>query len=186
MNSEFRDLMEEPPGGEKHGRRAHDAPHDHGARWLPLGVEESQAREFARLGGFGPVVTTSGSTRRGRYAAYGARDVGMTASRGVLHPDEYVDHEALVAAVEAELGFSFDDVHAVYRQGPLSTSQRELRAAIDARLLALSRSGANLVLLGTVLGFPTKPDEHGGSCRVVTNAIRRARDAESTSTEGSH
>ncbi len=108
----------------------------------------------------------------------GDEEGGITSHRGVLHPDEYVDHDVLRAAVEAELGFTHDEVHSVYRQGRLSKEQGELRARIDARLLALSRAGANTTLLGRLLGFGVVAPEHGGRCPTIVNALARARAAE--------
>jgi hypothetical protein len=98
----------------------------------------------------------------------------------VLHPDEYVDRDALLGLVESELGFSLDDVRAVYRQGRLSDDQRELRGRIDARLLALSRSGANMLELARIFGFSVNAGNGAGgdSCRTLERAIARARAAE--------
>lgn len=110
-------------------------------------------------------------------ANHDGRESGMVAHRGVLHPDEHVNHGRLMRLVENELGYTFDDVHAVYRQGRLSNGQRELRGHIDAQLLALSRAGARMVMLGRVLGFALKADGH---CRVMENALTRARAAEGT------
>jgi hypothetical protein len=90
----------------------------------------------------------------------------MTSHRGVLHPDEHVDTEALRAAVEAELGFTYDDVRAVYRQGRKAVSTLELRARIDARLLELRAAGGNMELLARVTGVDRK---------VVGRAMARAR-----------
>lgn len=105
----------------------------------------------------------------------GDEEGGVTAHRGVLHPDEYVNEDALRVLVERELGFTYEQVRSVYRQGPLSASGRELRGRIDARLLALSRSGGHMAELGRALGFPVKDDGH---CRVMENALARAREEE--------
>jgi hypothetical protein len=102
------------------------------------------ARDFVQGGGWRAVSPGSGD--RG----------GMTAHRGVLQPDEWVDRARLVAAVEARLGFTVDELRAVYRQGRKSAAQRELRAQVDARLLELHRSGANLSALGRVTGVNRK------------------------------
>lgn len=67
---------------------------------------------------------------------------GLTSHRGVLHPDEYVDEGLLQLMIERRIGFTYDQIRSVYRQGPLGPDQRELRGRIDVRLLALSRSGA--------------------------------------------
>jgi hypothetical protein len=159
------ELMEEPAGGGNRGRRASDHPSLEG-RHLPLDADSWQAAEFLRGGGW--TIITSGGGERQRS--------GMTSDaanqHAVLHPDEYVSPEALRELVERELGFTYDQIHSVYRQGRLSDGQRELRTRIDARLLALSRAGANMALLGRTLGFAVKEDSH---CRAIENALTRAR-----------
>jgi hypothetical protein len=95
-------------------------------------------REWLQGGGW-HVVSSKGGNREG----------GITAHRGVLHPDEYVDSEALQGQVERELGFTYEQVRSVYRQGPLSATQRGLRARIDARLMAVG----NLTALGRIVGI---------------------------------
>jgi hypothetical protein len=155
--------MQEPAGGSNHGHRAPEGPTSQegsDTRWLPLGVEDWQAAEFMRDNGW--------TVARVKDPALS----GMAAHRGVLHPDDHVDTDALQAMVESEFGFSCEQVHAVYRQGPLTSDQRELRGSIDARVLALSRSGTNLALLGQALGFPVKAN---GNCRAMENALARAR-----------
>lgn len=154
--------MEEPPGGHNAGRRASDNPGLEG-RHVALGVEDAQASEYVRGGGWTLVSEKDGSR------------AGVSAHRGVLHKDEHVDEDAVLAAVEHEFGFTRDDVHAVYRQGRLSPSQGELRAQIDARLLALSRAGTNLMLLGRLLGFAPHSDRQH---KFIRNALERARAAE--------
>jgi hypothetical protein len=129
---------------------------------------ELEALGFLVDGGW----TAIDSTRGSKGWTPGARDAGMTSHRGVLHPDEHVDPDALRAAVERELGFTIDDVQAVYRQGKKSATQVELRERIDARVLALANAGANLTLLGRALGFPVKDN---GNVRALENALARAR-----------
>lgn len=180
--TEFRELAEEPTGEPNHGRAASSNPALEG-RYVALSVEDAQERDLLQVGGWGLVETSRGS---GGVNTYGASDAGMTSHRGVLHPDEYVDHKRLVGLVEDELGFSFDNVHAVYRQGRLSDDQRELRERIDARLLALSRAGAQVHLLGRLLGLGIRPSGSDGGdwCPAVLNALRRARAAELTTKGG--
>lgn len=173
---EWRELMEEPAAGHGCGRTASADPNVEG-RWVSLDTNDAQADAFMRRGGFAVVDTAYGSTLGSKY---GARDAGMTAHRGVLSGDEYVDDAAVRAEVERVLGFTYDDVHAVYRQGRLSAEQGELRARIDARLLALSRAGANMFQLGEVLGFKTTP---GTMHRAFKNALARARAASPDQTE---
>lgn len=124
--------------------------------------------------------TAIDSTRGSQGWTPGARDAGMTSHRGVLHPDEHVDTDALRTAVEAELGFTYGDVRAVYRQGRKSDAQLRLRARIDARLLELAESGSNMTALGRVLGFPVRAKE--GDCQVIKRALERARDNEEART----
>lgn len=153
--------MQEPAGGPNHGRRSSTNPEAEG-RHLPLGADEWQAAEFMRTGGW--------TVARAKDPAL----AGMTAHRGVLHPDEYVDEAALRGLVEQELGFTYEQVRSVYRQGPLSADMRELRGQIDARLLALSHAGGNLTALGRALGFYV--DDHG-NCDAMKAAVARAKEA---------
>jgi hypothetical protein len=107
---------------------------------------------------------------------------GLTAHRGVLHPDElkWLDWGRATAMVEAELGYTITELRSVYRQGPLSGEQRELRGCVDARLLALSRSGGNMTLLGRLIGFYV----HNGHCQAITNALARARQRKEDESDG--
>jgi hypothetical protein len=109
----------------------------------------------------------------GWHVADGPGKGGLTAHRGVLHPEEWewLERLRLMPMVEAELGFTIAELRSVYRQGRLSAAQRELRGRIDARLLALSCSGGNMALLGHLLGFYV----HNGHCKAITNALARAR-----------
>jgi hypothetical protein len=81
-------------------------------------------------------------------------DAGIVAHRGVLADGEHVDAEELQAAVEAELGYTYAEVSAVYKVGGrLTATQREFRTYVDARLLALSLSGANITLVAEAIGI---------------------------------
>ena len=166
---EIRELMEEPAGGHNHGRTAVDDPHldERATRFIGLGVEDGQERDVLNGGGWTLIPGVGGA----RQAA------GMTAHRGVLHPHEYVDNDVLRAKVEEAFGFTVEEVRSVYRQGRLTPEQGELRSRIDARLLALSRAGANMLALARVFGLPIKPARHGGNCRVLDNALTRARNS---------
>lgn len=128
-------------------------------------ARELEERGFLMDGGWSLAQAGKGSVRH-------VDDGGMTSHRGVLHPDEYVDPDTLQGLVERELGFTYEQVRSVYRQGPLTADQRELRGQIDARLLALSRTGGNLSLLGRLLGFKTTGDTLH---RFLKNALARAR-----------
>jgi hypothetical protein len=146
--------MEEPAGGPNHGRRASDNPNVEGRR-VPLYADDWQAAEFMRANGWTMVHAKDGTR------------AGVNAHRGVLHPNEYADPVLLKAAVEGELGFTFVDLHSVYSTGGrIPSKRRELRGRIDARLLALSRSGANMDLFGRVVGL---------NASTLDRALARAR-----------
>jgi hypothetical protein len=173
--TEFRELMEEPPGGVNTGRAASRDPNVEG-RFVALGVAEAQAAEFAREGGW----SLAQPHAKGRY---GDSTGGLTAHRGVLQGDEYVDASALLKGIEAEFGFTVEQVRSVYRRGRLTALEGELRVQIDARLLALSRSGANLAVLARIFGLTYDPTRR--TYEVVERALARAKAAE-LQTEGSH
>lgn len=105
----------------------------------------------------------------GGFSVIDRTDGGMVAHRGTLHPDEYVDSATLREAAEASLGFTYEEISSVYRQGPLAPEQRQLRERIDARLLALSRAGGAMATLASVLKLNEK---------TVDRALARARDVE--------
>lgn len=149
---------------------------------MPAGESLRKMRRRARTGATALDYTHTSGGWQVVSIKGGNEEGGVTSHRGVLHPDEYVDEEVLRAAVEAELGFTYDDVHSVFRQGRLSASQGELRAQLDARLLALSRSGANMLELARLLGLAVDEDR---GCQTLTRSLRRARAAELSPTEGS-
>lgn len=139
-------------------------------------VEDEHAGEalgFLLDGGWHAVDPTKGYVR----------GEGTTSHRGVLHPDEHVDPDALRTAVESELGFSYDDVRAVFRQGRTTDAQLELRARIDARLLELSRAGGELMPLARAFGWAIQEAHTGGgaTCRTLWRALERARKNEEAS-----
>lgn len=108
---------------------------------------------------------------------------GLTTHRGILHPDEYVNEPLLRQMVEAELGFTYEEVAAAYPDTPGSIPKelRQLRDKIDARLLALSRSGGNMTALARALGWPLSPGSSrtgGDNSRKMDRALARARRAE--------
>jgi hypothetical protein len=91
---------------------------------------------------------------------------GLVAHRGVLHPDEYVDELRLLIEVERQLGFTISEVWEAYCQGRKSAATRELRARIDARLLAVADAGGNMTALARILEVDTK---------TIGRALARAR-----------
>lgn len=171
---DWRELMEEPPGGENFGR---STPTDDDAWGGDLGTAAAQEHESMQDGGWGVVETSRGS---GGLRTQGAGDAGMSAHRGVLRGDEFIDTEAVMHSVERALGFTIDDVRAAYRNGRPSIAQRELRGRIDLRLLALSRSEANMLALARIFGWNVRAagTEGGDHCDMMERALARARDAE--------
>jgi hypothetical protein len=121
---------------------------------------EPSEEEFA-AGGF--IVLDP--ARGGREAAA----LGMTAHRGVLHPDEYVDFFTLREQVEEALGFTYAEVSAAYSDGRPTAEQRQQREKIDARMLALSRAGGNMAEFAKAVGISEK---------TVDRALARAREHE--------
>ena len=171
---EIEELMSEAPHGANHGRRAAvvysgDSGDDEtaGAERLDPGVTPTANARNTR-----PRVDMSRPQMAGVFAEGGYQLERGTAHRGILFEGEYVDRAALLEAVEYELGFTRAQVLSVYRQGKLSDDQSELRAAIDARMLALSRSGAEMTTLGRILGLVVDAQRH---CRAIANALERAR-----------
>lgn len=153
--------------------------HEHDADAVDGEGRELEELGFLLDGGWTAVDSTRGS----RGWTPGARDAGMTSHRGVLHPGEHVDEEALRAALEAELGFTLDDVRAVFRQGRKSSAQLELRERIDARLLEVADAGGNLLELAKAFGWAIEAaDALGGErSKTMERAIERARERSATS-----
>jgi hypothetical protein len=81
---------------------------------------------------------------------------GLTAHRGVLHPDEYVDEWRVYKEAERRFGFKLAEVWEVYCQGRKSAAQLALRALIDARLLDIAEAGGNLTALARIFEVDTK------------------------------
>jgi len=105
----------------------------------------------------------------GGFSVIDRTDGGMVAHRGVLHPDEYVDRAVLREAAEASLGFTYAEITAAYKMGRPTDEQRQQREKIDARLLALSRSGGAMSTLAVVLDLGPA---------TIDRALARARRAE--------
>lgn len=161
---EYAALMQEPPGGENHGSvnlPISTAADGVGAseRRRSLNAGEAQREEFLVAGGWGVV-------RAGTH-------------RGVLHRTEHIDLDEVRAAVEKHLGISIAEIEEAYKNGRPTVDRVRSRALIDAQLLALSRSGGNMLALARVLGWEVEGERSGGpSCRKMERALERARAAE--------
>lgn len=169
IEGDLESLMQEPPHGLNYGRTASADPMEDG-RWLPLSVEDTQAREFLQHRGWNivDVETGGGST--------GYVEAGMTVHRGVVHPDEYIDWERVRCLVEDNLGCPLAEIEEVYRAGKPTALRARTRAVIDARLLALFRAGGNMLELARILCWAI--DEKRSDCRMMRRALERARAAE--------
>jgi hypothetical protein len=163
------ELMQEPPGGANHGRAGSSSRDPETERQVSLGVGDAQAHEFLAADGWGVITDVPGTEARGG----GWQRAGGTTHRGAIRGDEHVDVALVRDAVEHEIGFTIDEIHSVYRQGRMTETQRELRGRIDARLLALSRSGANMAALARLLGFAY--DEPSERFKTMERALARAR-----------
>lgn len=182
---ELEALMAEPPGGHNHGRvaRGGNPPPAEGDMVDTVSPRELDTEFWRALTalGSGERSFLSDPERGGRVVDVdagggytGVGSVGMVAHRGVLHPDEYVHVDELIERVEALFGFTREEVRSVYARdalgGPIPQNLRELRDAIDARVLALSRAGGNIDLLRRIMGLnPT----------TLKRALSRARGKES-------
>lgn len=158
---DLQDIMGEAPGGDNHGISLDSYVDEVGAprvtrRDLSRRLSSLDQRGLERVGSRFGVVT-------------GKEEGGLVAHRGVLAPGEYVDPFVLRDAVEAELGYSYADVSAVYGNGRPSAEQRQLREKIDARLLALSRAGGNMEQLAKALALSEK---------TIDRALSRAREVD--------
>lgn len=149
---DFEALMQEPPGGNNFGRRDGE----------PLGADDSG--EFLLDGGWTIVDTSSGGERR-----------RVKAHRGVTHPDEYIDPEALRVEVENLFGFSAAQVSEAFSPGRPSASRLELRDHVDARMLEISELGGNMVALGRSLGLAIGDSGNGARCWAIERSLSRAR-----------
>jgi hypothetical protein len=138
---------------------------DAGLRAIP-GLDDEEI-DFLFTGGWHVVDIKNNEDERG----------GLTTHRGVLHPDEYIDPDALQALVEDNLGFTYAEIAAAYDiTGRPTAVQTEKRRQIDAALLGLSRSGGNLLELAKALGWPIEEaDARGGErSKKMERALARA------------
>lgn len=160
MSDDLAGLMQEPPGGQNHGRKATaDGYADF----------DGEAHDFLIDEGWSVVDIHERKERAG----------GLTGHRGVLAPDDEVDRDVLQALVERELGFTYEEIASVYREGRPSTTTLQLRDEIDARLLELSRSGGNMIELAKALGWSIENGHRGERSKQMERALARARGEES-------
>lgn len=154
----YEGLMQEPPGGENFGKL--DGYSLHSAEW--------QASDLMMSRNFGITDEGHGGTKGNPNGA-------------PLHPDMFVDESVLRQKVEEVLGFTYEEITSVYVDSPgsIPVVQRQLRDKIDARLLALSRSGANMTAVARILGWSISTNLAGKkNSRKMSRALDRAKRAE--------
>lgn len=139
-------VMEEPPGGPNHGR----------LDGYTLDTQEMVTLGFRYDGGFGVTDEGHGGTK-GNPGGH------------INHPDVYVDADALRAMALAEFGFTADQVESVYHTKKIKAHLTQLRARMDARMLSLRRSGANMYRFAEAVGL---------NQRTMNRALVRAEEAE--------
>jgi hypothetical protein len=167
---DIQELMAEPPGGPNFGRKTIDGGDGYSGSISGPGGDDTQrasrthdltTHEYDRSerSGFSVVWPSNGGTRGNPGGA-------------VVHPDEYVDVGYLRDLALEAFGFTADEIGSAYTKNPhLSADQRQLRARMGARMLALSRSGGNMLKFAEAIGL---------SRATVTRALTRAREAEAS------
>src|SRR5690242_8755988 len=117
--SELVEVMQEPPDGAAGSGRS--------ARVLSSGENDAMNRRWRDLAPMGwPGPREFWGVER------------ATAHRGILHPSEHIDLEALTEKVEQLLGFTADEVREAFAPGRPTSERLELRARVDARLLTIA------------------------------------------------
>lgn len=170
-------LMEESPVGENHGTSAiplqygHDTSPGHlsgGSVEVEVTPSPFKPRKALNSKDHEALSATQGIVSDPREFYY----LGMTAHRGVLHPDEYADYEALIFAIEMRLGFTVERIQFLYSKPNPSKADIPDKEKLEDIFLELSESGGNVVMLARILGFYVRED---GYCKVMHRAIERAR-----------
>lgn len=178
INDGIAEIMSETPVGDNHGLSLTSIPASHGVTGS-LG-DGSAGIVFARTSPTAPKRTLNSKDHEAKNATQGITSdereyhyLGMTAHRGVLHPDEYVDLEALVFALEMRLGFSIERVQFLYSKPNPSTKDIPDKMRLEDLFLELDEAGGNMKLLATLLGLTVRAD---GTCFPMSRGIARARE----------
>lgn len=159
----FEELMQDCPASNNHGRKVID-----------VDLEEDQVETFPRK----PRMSLNLGDGESRDATTGIHPselncYGMTAHRGVLHPDEYVDEFKLNTDIKEQLGFWPETIKWVFKAGRPGPGAAKVKAQIEDKFLQLSESGGNMTLLAAALEFPIRED---GTCFTMSRALQRARE----------
>jgi hypothetical protein len=112
-------------------------------------VSSRYERDGEAVGGAGVTDPSRGTSDRG---SYGARDMGMTAHRGIVQPGMHVDTDTLRREVERRLGFTREEFQRTLTGGRPRRDDAALSRRINARLAELRAQGANFAVLAPVLG----------------------------------
>jgi hypothetical protein len=153
-HDELAELMEDPPGSMAAGfappRRASNDP-DREGQYVPMDVASWQAADFMQTKGAGWTIV-----HRKKAKAAGMTTDGVN-QHALLHPDEYVDEEALQKRIQDALGVTYEQLRAVYGRkggGPCPRSLRPTRDRLDDALAGIAAKGGNLALLARHVGVP--------------------------------
>lgn len=125
-------LMQEPSGGFNHGS----------LNGVSLDTNQAQTDDYLRGKGWSVVFPYKDGLKG-------------NPGGGTLHPDEYVDTDLLRARALEEFGYTADQIAAVYSRpgGAIKHELSQLRAEMDARMLALRDSGANMFQFAEAIGL---------------------------------
>lgn len=177
LDDDLASIMEETPVGENHGTSLASIPTSHGVTGAE--PDDSSSIVYAKTSPLAPRRTLNTRDHEAKNATQGVTSderefhyLGMTAHRGVLHPDEYVDHEALIFAVEMRLGVTLEEVAEAFRAGNPDAARLKVKNYIEDQLLELEEAGGNMSLLASILGWTVWPN---GVSRTMRKALKRAR-----------
>lgn len=178
IDYDLAEIMSETPGGDNHGLTLTSIPTSHGVTGST--GEASTSIVFARTSHLVPKRVLNSKDHEAKSATQNVTSdekefhyLGMTAHRGVLHPDEYVDLGSLTFALEMRLGFSVERVQFLYSKPNPSAKDIPDKMKLEDLFLELDEAGGNMKLLATLLGLPVRAD---GTCFPMSRGIARARE----------
>jgi hypothetical protein len=166
----FEALVQEPPGGESHGRSARNG--------LPSEDGDDQSHDYLTHNGV--------DFRAGGFQTIGEgafHEHGMIAHRGILSRWEHdnLDWDEVGAAVADELGSTLAEVDRLYNgRGPIASHLRDRKLELDEKLLQAVEAGSSASALAHALGWEVRKTPTGVECRKMTRALARARTRRST------
>lgn len=178
IDESLEEMMIEPPGGDNHGSSYHDISTAHGV----TGATEGKGNRivYAVTHPHRPTkslnIKDTDALRATQRTVYDPKEyyyLGMTAHRGILQPEEYVDKEAVVFALEQRLGYKAEEVQFLYSKPNPSKKDLPRKDKLEDIFLELEEAGGNMSLLAALLGLQVRAD---GTCFTMARAIKRARE----------